>query len=196
MKLNTLWGLCLTKVIMIEFSEIFQVLEEHFPLSSQEQWDNSGLQVGNPADKISGAVLALDLSEEVIDKAIEAGANLIITHHPLLFKPIGSIREDDPKGHMIIRLIKEKINLYSLHTPADKGVGGLNDWIAEKLQMVDPIHSEKEECLIIGAMPKPMIPAEFTTVLKETFGLEQIEADFSFSDKVSIVAVCSGSGMS
>jgi len=181
---------------MISLTEITQTLEEHFPLSTQDSWDNSGLQVGNPFDMITGAVLALDISEEVVDKAKETGSNLIITHHPILFKPLNSVTEDNPKGRMIIRLIKEGINLYSLHTPIDKGVGGLNDWIAEKLQLVDPVHFEGDDTPIVGALPKSASPEEFTAALKEIFGLERIEADFSFSDKVRIVAICSGSGMS
>lgn len=182
--------------MMIELSKITEALEEHFPLSSQEQWDNSGLQVGNPADMISGAVMALDLTDEVIEKAKETGANLIITHHPFIFKPISSVTEDNQKGRMIIRLIKEGINLYSLHTPADKGAGGLNDWIADKLHLLDPVRSEKDDFLVIGAMPKAMAPAEFASLLKGIFGLDQMEADFSFSDSIRIVAICSGSGMS
>lgn len=180
---------------MNSLEEIIHVLDEHFPLSTQESWDNSGLQIGNPSDGITGAVLSLDLTDEVIDKAVETGSNLIITHHPLFFRPVTSLTEDNPKGMMAIRLIRERINLYSLHTPADKAEGGLNDWIVEKLGLISPEHDKVDGFLITGTLPEPVSAEKFAMKLKEIFGLEQMEADFSYSSTIRKVAVCSGSGV-
>jgi len=176
--------------------EITNAIEEHFPLSTQEGWDNSGLQVGNPDDEITGIITALDYCDEVLDEAIKTKSNLIITHHPLIFNPIKSITETTGKGRSIIRAIKYGINIYSSHTPADKGKGGLNDWISDKLSLVDPRPLSEDGFGLVGALKTPMRQEQFSCFIKEIFSLPYLEATYSYSTDIRIVAFCSGSGMS
>lgn len=180
----------------IKLFQITDTIEEHFPLSTQAEWDNSGLQIGNPDDDISGIVFTLDVSDEVIDEAIKRGANLIISHHPLIFHPIKSVTETTGKGNLILKAIRNKINIYSSHTPADKGKGGLNDWISDRLSLIDPRPLSEDGTGIVGALPKAMNPDEFSTLLKKVFTLPYLEATYAYSNEIRIVALCSGSGMS
>src|SRR5690606_40145332 len=81
----------------------------------QESYDNSGVQLGNPDDQVNGALICIDVTEQVIDEAIELGVNLIISHHPLIFAGIKKIG-DDATGHIIRKAIKHDIAIYSAHT--------------------------------------------------------------------------------
>ena len=117
----------------MEFSKIKEVLNDIAPLSTQEDWDNSGVQVCCGHVNVKKALIALEINNEVIDEAIKNKVELIIAHHPMLFDPIKSICPCDHKGAYIIKLIKNNISVFSLHTPYDKVKGGLNDYFLEKL---------------------------------------------------------------
>ena len=119
---------------MATIKEVTQYLESFAPRSWQENWDNAGLNVGNPDWEVKGILLALDFTPDVIDEAIEIGANLIITHHPILFKKL--IRNLTGASNLeatIIKAIKNDIALYSMHTNLDFWIYGINRRIAELL---------------------------------------------------------------
>lgn len=117
--------------------EIINKLEEEFPLNLQETWDNSGLLIGDKNSEISKVQISLDITESVIDNAIEKGCELIITHHPVIFENIKRINDSTVLGKKILKLIKNGINVYSAHTNLDSAKDGLNSYIAQKLLAKD-----------------------------------------------------------
>ena len=117
--------------------DIMAVLEQFAPTYLAESWDNVGLMVGSKEQKVNRVLCALDLNEEVIEEAVACGANCIVTHHPFLFKALKKIDLDSPQGKMIARLIEKQIAVYSMHTNYDITWGGLNDELAQGLELED-----------------------------------------------------------
>ncbi len=115
--------------------EVMNYLEQIAPKNLAESWDNVGLLVGDKNSKVTKVLLALDVTDEVVDEAIKLKANLIVTHHPLIFKAVKTINTDDFVGSTIIKLIKNDIAVYTLHTNLDSGFGGTNDVLFDILQM-------------------------------------------------------------
>ena len=103
----------------MKLSELCNYLDTAIPLSFQEEYDNSGLQVGFPESDISSALLTIDITEEVIDEAVKKGCNLIISHHPLIFKGLKKITGRSYTERILTKAIKEDIAIYSAHTNLD-----------------------------------------------------------------------------
>lgn len=110
-------------------------MNEIAPEHLAESWDNVGLLVGNADSEVDRVMVALEVTEAVLDEAITENIDLIICHHPLLFKPLKKITDHDPIGKMVRKLIKNDINLYVAHTNLDIAEGGTNDYIAELLEL-------------------------------------------------------------
>ncbi len=115
--------------------DVMDYLEQIVPKNLAESWDNVGLLVGDKNREVNKVLLALDVTEEVVEEAIKLSANLIITHHPLIFKAVKTINTDDFVGSTIIKLIKNDIAIYTLHTNLDSGLGGTNDVLADLLEI-------------------------------------------------------------
>lgn len=112
-------------------------LEELAPPELAEEWDRVGLQAGDPAWRVEKAITALTVTDDVIDQAARAGASLIVAHHPLIFRPLERIDPAGRVGRLVTRLIKEGIALIVAHTNLDSAAGGVNDGLAERLQLGD-----------------------------------------------------------
>lgn len=121
----------------MKIGDIIRAIEETAPLAYQETYDNSGLYCGSVQDEATGALFTLDVTEEVVDEAIEAGYNLIIAHHPLIFKPLKRILDDSVTGRCIIRAIRNDIAVYAAHTNLDNARRGVNAMICSKLGLVN-----------------------------------------------------------
>ncbi|HZG70910.1 MAG TPA: Nif3-like dinuclear metal center hexameric protein [Chondromyces sp.] len=117
--------------------EIIQLFERFAPKSYMMEGDKVGLQIGKLNQKVERVMVALDVLEEVVDEAIEKKVQLIIAHHPLIFRPLASIRTDETYGRMIEKLIKHDIAVYAAHTNLDVAPGGVNDLLAEALDLKD-----------------------------------------------------------
>jgi dinuclear metal center YbgI/SA1388 family protein len=130
-------------------SEITSILEELAPLALAEPWDNVGLQVGRYDREVSGLFLALDLSLPVLAEARRKQANLIVTHHPLIFKPLNNLRFDSPGGRLWEEIITGGFIVYSMHTNFDRATDGLNQYLVERMQLtaVEPVEEGAEEYL-------------------------------------------------
>ena len=100
-----------------------------------EDWDNVGLLVGNENTDINTILLCLDITEEVVDRAVKENADLIISHHPFIFSGLKKITSETVHGRKILKLIENKIAVYSGHTNVDFGINGLNDYIFYKLDL-------------------------------------------------------------
>ncbi len=117
----------------MEIASIIKVLEDFAPLSLQESYDNSGLIIGNPKDEVSKALICLDITEEVLDEAIQDHFDLIIAHHPIIFKGVLKINQKNSIERIIVKAIKNNVSIYAMHTNADNVVTGVNGLIGEKL---------------------------------------------------------------
>ena len=119
--------------IMISQRDFISFVEDRIPLAYSEDWDNCGLQVGDPNRPLQGILLCLDVTEEVVVAARERGANFIFAHHPLLFSPLSTIRVDQYPGMVIRRALVAEISVYAAHTNLDVVSGGVNDVLAGRL---------------------------------------------------------------
>jgi len=117
----------------MKISQVIETIEDFAPLDLQESFDNSGLQVGDCSHKLKGILLCLDVTEEVLEEALELDCNLIISHHPLLFKPIKKLTGKTYIERCIIKACKNDLVIYAAHTNVDNAIGGLNYYLAEKL---------------------------------------------------------------
>ncbi|WP_054692940.1 Nif3-like dinuclear metal center hexameric protein [Syntrophomonas palmitatica] len=117
--------------------DIIAILEQHFPPELAESWDNVGLQIGSREQKVKRLMTALDIDNEVLHHAQAEKIDLIVTHHPLFFKPFKKIDLDTPSGRIIGELIRNKISVYSAHTNLDAAENGLNQILAEKLGLIN-----------------------------------------------------------
>ena len=117
----------------MKVKDITRAIELMAPLYLQESWDNSGMQVGDSESEVTGVLLCTDVREEIVDEAIEHGANVIISHHPLLFRGLKKIVGRSYQERIVARAIKHDISIYCAHTNMDSAVGGVNFKMAEKL---------------------------------------------------------------
>nr|WP_295934892.1 Nif3-like dinuclear metal center hexameric protein [uncultured Dyadobacter sp.] len=118
---------------MIIIKAILTELEKLAPLSYQEDYDNAGLLVGSPDTPVTGVLFTLDITEEVVDEAIQKRCNLIVAHHPIIFKGLKKLNGKNYVERTVIKAIKNDIALYATHTNLDHVVGGVNWQIAERL---------------------------------------------------------------
>ena len=180
-------------------------LGKEFPLSLAESWDNVGLLVGDEDREITKVQISLDATEKVIDHAIETGANLIITHHPLIFTGLKNITSKNFMGRKMIKLIENKIAVYSMHTNLDIGNGGLNEYITSKLGVeTSKILDEKKDGnnISLGGigrvfnLSKQMELGEYLLIIKEKLGLESVRVVGEMDKNIKKIAIVNGSGAS
>ena len=117
--------------------EILSELEQQIPLSLAETWDNVGLLLGDAQAEATGIMTCLTLTDEVADEAIREGANLVITHHPILFKAVKRLTSETNEGRMLLKLVRAGVSVYSPHTAFDSARDGINQQIAEALGLRD-----------------------------------------------------------
>ena len=110
----------------MKVGDITAVLEAFAPLRIQESWDNSGLIIGSPEDEVHGVLVGFDCTPALIDEAVEKGCDMVVTHHPLIFKGLKRIAPDDPVGAAVYLAIRHGIAIYAAHTNADKAPEGVN----------------------------------------------------------------------
>jgi len=144
-------------------------VEQLAPKQLAEDWDNVGLQIGNPAAEVKKVLLTLDLDEHVLTEAKEKQVQLIITHHPVLFKGIKNINFTTVQGRLIKELIKNDITVYSAHTNLDSATGGVNDVLAEKLEL------QNTEVLVVNGRQKfcklvVFVPVNYQAVVGQALG--------------------------
>lgn len=119
----------------MQIKQITQYIESIAPLAFQESYDNAGLIIGNPDDEISGALISLDITEEVLDEAISKNLNLIICHHPIVFSGIKKLNGKNYIERCVAKAIKNDMAIYAAHTNLDSVFGGVNSKICDKLEL-------------------------------------------------------------
>lgn len=181
-----------------EISDIYSFLNSLYPFGLQEKWDNSGLLVENYDMKCSKVMLSLDITNKVIDESFEKGAELVISHHPVIFEPRKRITRNDP----VFRLIEREIAAICMHTNLDIAQGGTNGVILSKLSekfgtVGDPEHFEElgggNGLGWIITLEEAVLPKQLAEICREIFGCEYVRMS-KRAHSISRIAFCSGSG--
>ena len=182
----------------MKVKDIIEVIEEFAPLSLQEGWDNSGLCIGSPEDPVTSVLFGLDCTPELVDEAASCGADMIVTHHPLIFSGLKKISSDNKVGEAVIKAIKAGISIYAAHTSADKVIAGVSGAMAARLGLENVrILDEDGDGTglgVVGDLPRPLTSDEAVALVKERFGLEMMKTSRPLEGMISRVAMCGGSG--
>ena len=188
---------------MLKVKDICRAIEEYAPLSLQESYDNAGLQVGDAEAVVSAVLLCLDVTEETIQEAKARSCNLIVSHHPLIFKGLKSLTGADQTQRIVMDALREGISIYSAHTNLDSAIEGVSYEMAHQLNLKNLevlIPSEKDPKIglgIIGCYDNPVPQLEFLRKVKETFAVKALRYSGQTQHLVvRKVALCGGSGAS
>jgi dinuclear metal center YbgI/SA1388 family protein len=159
------------------------------------EWDNVGLLIGDPRAEVNRVLLALDVDQEVVDEALRLGAEMIIAHHPLMMKPVRSLRSDTPEGALLMRLVRERLNVFAAHTNLDAAAGGVSDVLARLLGLENVVHLTAEHGYgRVGDLREPMTFAAFIARLRAALGIQGLRAGGEKGREIRRVAVCGGAG--
>ncbi len=167
--------------------DIYTLLKQKAPLELAEERDNVGLLIGDEAADVSSVVVALDVTDAVVEAAVQNKAELVVTHHPVIFDPLKSVLSDS----RVYRLIRAGISVISMHTNADKTVGGVNDCLAEKLGLSDVKIAPDGMCRI-GKLPASMTAELFASYVSQC--LDTAVRVKAGDDMIRTVALCGGGG--
>lgn len=180
----------------MKIKDVIKFLEERFPLSLQEDWDNSGLQIGNIENDLTNIMISLDIDEQTIQKAKEKSCNLIINHHPFLFSSIKSIDLNEEKGKIIKDLIKNDITVFAMHTNLDIGKGGVNDNLAKLLELRDisNLDTNNENPMARFGYIDEKTAYDFSKFVKEKLNCKGLILYGDKNKKIKKVALCGGAG--
>lgn len=196
---------------MTTVDDVRTLLDRWYPPRLAESWDSPGLVCGDPTDEVTGVVTALEATDEVVARTIDAGAQMLVVHHPLLLRGVTSVAADTPKGRIVHRLVRAGVALMSAHTNADAAIGGVNDVLAGLLGLTvtgtlepasRPVDGDDhrpgpvEGIGRVGLLPAPLTLAEFTELVADrlprtTWG---VRAAGDPTTRVRTVALCSGAG--
>ncbi|MCD8313851.1 MAG: Nif3-like dinuclear metal center hexameric protein [Bacteroidales bacterium] len=182
----------------MKVKEIMNVLEEFAGLGIQEKWDNSGLCIGDPEMEATGVLLGMDCSVEMLREARAKGANMVVTHHPLIFHGLKQLHPGDPVAEAVMDAVKNDMAVFALHTPADKVIGGVSWLMAQRLGLQDIKILDPEPAGVglgaVGNFPEPVEdPQELIALVKSTFELQAMRCSAPVKG-VRRVALCGGSG--
>ena len=185
----------------MKIKEVIEALERFAPLPLQESWDNAGLQVGLTEAEVSGALLCLDVTCQIVDEAIKKGCNLIVSHHPLIFRKLARLTGEDYVQQAVMKALANNIVILSMHTNMDNARGGVNYKVAEKMglrnvRFMSPRQVDGVECGsgVMGEFEEPVAADDFIIMLKKTFGVECVQANQLLRRPIRTVAMCGGSG--
>lgn len=185
----------------MKIEEITRIIERFAPLRYQESYDNAGLIVGRPQDEVHRALLAVDVTEEVMDEAEREGCDMIITHHPIVFHPLKRFNSATYVERCVERAIRRRIALYACHTNLDSTPGGMSWQVGrmlgvenmQVLQPTDPADS-RVGFGIVGELPVEMEAGAFLQCIRERLSAPVIRHSDLVRPEVRRVAVCTGAG--
>ena len=185
----------------MKIKEVLSALERFAPLPLQESWDNAGLQVGLTETEVSGALLCLDVNEKIVDEAIQKGCNLVVSHHPLLFRGLKTISDLTDVQRTVMKAVRKGVCVISMHTNMDNAKGGVNYKMAEKLGLRDvlflapkTVDGVESGSGVIGELPEAQASDDFVLAVKKAFGVECAMCNELLRRPVRKVALCGGAG--
>ena len=171
-------------------SDIIACIEKTAPLRYQDEWDNSGLQVGFPEEEVKGILVCLDVTEEIVDEARRKGCNLILSHHPLIFKALKQVSDVTYQQRCVVKALASGIAIYSAHTSLDNARGGVNYMIAaqiglQNLEWLSPGPDDEYGSGVIGNLPAPEEAGSFLRRLKAVFVRTQDRAQAFYAETLA-----------
>ncbi len=189
----------------MEAKDIIKKLEEWLSPSLIDKWDKSGFQIGDSKNKVKGILLALDITNEVIDYAIKTNLNMIISHHPFIFSPLETITDKTYKGRLIKKIINHDLVIYNAHSNLDLVEGGVNDILSQKLGLKNPIPLRKVDLIKykdpsieygygrVGEID-PISLDDLIDKIKENLKASHLIVYGKSMEGISKIALCGGSG--
>src|SRR5664279_224425 len=184
----------------MKISDIIDHLETIAPVYNQEAYDNSGLIAGDITKECCGVLVSLDCTEEIVREAIEKKCNLIISHHPLIFRPIRRIHPKDETGRTLMAAIRAGITIYAIHTNLDNIITGVNATIADRLRLINReiLQPKTDQASVgsglVGDLKTAVSESQLLKLLKEQFNIPVIRHSPLTGKPVSRVALCGGAG--
>lgn len=173
-------------------------LERFAPLPLQDDYDNAGLQIGLTEADVSGVLLCLDVTEAVIGEAIDRGCSMIVSHHPLLFRPLRHICGGSTAERCVSLALKHDIAIYAAHTNLDNAPGGVSHEMARRLGVGGLTFLRtadgKSGSGVAGTLREPVGAQAFLREVKEKFGVEALQHNALLRRPIRKVAVCGGAG--
>jgi dinuclear metal center YbgI/SA1388 family protein len=169
------------------------LVEEIAPRGLACDWDNTGLLL-RCGDSVSKVLVCLDATDAVAEEAISGGCDMVLSHHPLIFRPVQSLDYAQPMQGVVMKLVKNGISLYSAHTSFDIADGGMNDVLAAQLGLKAVLPVGEEGIIRVGSLPQPCTGAELIHRVKAALGIAHVRATRDFKGAISRVAVVGGSG--
>lgn len=180
--------------------EIIRILDDFAKPSLIDCWDNTGFQIGDDELEVEKIIVALDLDQKLLDKAISEGCQMIITHHPIIFKPLKTINNQTYIGRLIYRLILNNIVAYNAHSNLDLTVGGVNDVLASCLgiEYTEPLNRLIIEDKLYGygriGKINPIQTIDLLDIIKDKLEVDDLRVYGNVDKRISTIAVCGGSG--
>ncbi|MDR0546866.1 MAG: Nif3-like dinuclear metal center hexameric protein [Dysgonamonadaceae bacterium] len=181
----------------MKIEQITAAIEAFAPLALQDDFDNSGLQIGDVSQKLRGTLLCLDVTEEVLDEAIELDCNMIISQHPLLFKPFRTLTGKTYVERCVIKACKNDIVIYAAHTNLDNACGGVNFYLAEKIGLQNIRFLKPGTAGGSGAIGELVAREDeesFMERIKDIFQLKSLKHSPYTGKIIRNVALCGGNG--
>lgn len=184
----------------MKIKDITDYLESVAPLDYQESYDNAGLIIGHHETDVTGVLVSLDTTEHVVDEAIDLGCNLVISHHPIIFKGIKRLNGYHYIERAILKAVKNNVAVYAIHTNLDNVLqNGVNEKIAQKigLQELRILRTRDVETIgsgIVGLLPEPLAFPAFSDLLISRLKLPGLKHTRVVHEKIETVALCGGSG--
>jgi len=174
--------------------EIYERVCELIPEFLSEEWDNDGLMCASDSSiEVKRALITLDVTEDIVDYAVANDFDLILSHHPLIFKPLKGVTEDDHVARKVIKLVKNDVAVISLHTRADKVDGGVNDTLCEMLKIRNPEPFGEGLIARIGTLDEELTLEDFSYLVKGLLDADGVKVSDACIP-VQRVAVCGGDG--
>lgn len=183
----------------MKISDIICAIEKTAPLFIQDDFDNSGLQVGFPESEVNKVIVCLDVTEDIIAEAIALGCGLVVSHHPLLYHPLKQVSNASYQQRCVVDALANGVAVYSAHTSLDNAKGGVNYCIAsmlglEDLSWLQPRPDGAGGSGVIGMLPEAISDNEFLRLLKSIFAVECLHHTAPCGKQIRKVALCGGSG--
>ena len=178
---------------MAKVVDVFEYLNELAPVSLKMDFDNVGLLVGDASENVAKCLIALDITDEVITEAVQLGAQLIVSHHPIIFGSVKSVTADDLVGRKIIALVRSNISAICMHTNLDIAEGGVNDVLIRALGAEPECALDADGCGRVGTLPVEKDMESFLTECKAALRVKRLRY-YSAGRPVYRLAVMGGSG--
>ncbi len=179
----------------VQIDDFVKLIEKIAPPELAEDWDNTGLLIRN-RNEINRVLIALEVTDKVINEALGKRCDMILSHHPIMFEPVRNIDCRNVADVVLMRLIKEEISLYAAHTSFDRVDGGINDILAKKLKLknIKTVDSFSDGIMRTGQLEKAMGKERLLEKVKQLLEVEMLKVSATAVDEIKEIAVVGGSG--